>query len=57
VAGVTVAESLRRIGAITSGVVTEAGTGTETFKDYAGSVNTIVVTVDEDGNRSSIAYN
>jgi hypothetical protein len=51
------AEALRRIGALTSGKVTGAGTGTETFKDYAESASTIVVTVDASGNRSAIAYN
>jgi len=57
VAGVTMAEALRRIGAITSGVISGAGTGIETFKDYEGSVKTVVVTVDASGNRSGIAYN
>jgi len=57
VAGVSVAEALRRIGAITSGVVSDAGTGTETFQDYEGSVNTIVITVDSSGNRTNITYN
>lgn len=57
VAGVTVSQALRRIGALTSGIVTGAGTGTETFKDYAQSSNTIVITVDSSGNRSVITYN
>ena len=57
VAGVTVVESLRRIGAITSGIVSGAGTGTETFEDYAESASTIVITVDGSGNRSAITYN
>jgi len=57
VAGQSMAEALRRIGALTSGIVSGAGTGTETFKDYAESVNTIVVTVDASGNRSAIVYN
>lgn len=57
VAGVSIEESLRRIGAITSGIVEDAGTGTETFKDYAESANTIVITVDSSGNRSAITYN
>jgi hypothetical protein len=57
VAGQSMAEALRRIGALTSGKVTGAGTGTETFKDYAESASTIVVTVDASGNRSAITYN
>ena len=57
VAGETIAEALRRIGAITSGVVSGAGTGTETFLDYEGSVHTVVVIVDGNGNRFSVVYN
>jgi hypothetical protein len=57
VANQTIVESLRRIGALTSGKVTGAGTGTETFKDYAESASTIVITVDASGNRSAITYN
>lgn len=57
VAGVTIKEALRRQGAILSGKVTGATTGTETFKDYAESASTIVITVDSSGNRSAIMYN
>lgn len=57
VAGVTIAEALRRQGAMLSGKVINAGTGTETFKDYAESAATIVITVDSSGNRSAITYN
>lgn len=57
VAGVSIEEALRRIGALTSGIVTGAGTGTETFKDYEESASTIVITVDSSGNRSAITYN
>ena len=57
VSGQSMAEALRRIGAITSGIISGAGTGTETFKDYAESASTIVVTVDGSGNRSAITYN
>lgn len=57
VAGVSITESLRRTGAITSGEISGAGTGTETFEDYAGSASTIVIIVDASGNRSSITYN
>ena len=56
VAGQTVAESLRRIGAITSGKVSGAGSGSEVFKDYAESVNSITITVDTSGNRTAVSY-
>lgn len=57
VAGVSVAESLRRIGAVVAGTVTGAGDGVETFTDWAGSVNTVVVAVDSYGNRTQVAFN
>ena len=57
VGGVSTEEALRRIGAITSGIISGAGTGTETFKDFAESASTIVITVDGSGNRSAITYN
>ena len=57
VAGVTIKEALRRIGAITSGKVTGAGSGSETFRDFEESASTIVITVDSSGNRSAITYN
>lgn len=57
IAGVTIKEAIRRIGALTSGIVTGAGTGSETFKDYAESASTIVITADIFGNRSEITYN
>jgi hypothetical protein len=56
VAGQTVAESLRRIGAITSGKVSGAGSGSEVFKDYAESANSITITVDTSGNRTAVSY-
>lgn len=56
VAGQTVAEALRRIGAITSGKVSGAGSGSEVFMDYAESVKTVTVTVDTDGNRTNVIY-
>jgi hypothetical protein len=57
VAGVTIAEAIRRIGTITSGKVADAGSGTETFTDWANSASTIIITVDGSGNRSAITYN
>lgn len=57
VAGVTVPEALRRIGVITSGLISGAGTGVETFVDWDSSVHTVVVTVDDDGNRSQVVFN
>jgi hypothetical protein len=57
VAGVTIAEALRRIGAIASGRISGAGTDTETFLDYALSGNSIVITADASGNRTNVAYN
>ena len=41
----------------TLGEVSNAGTSQETFKDYAASGSTIVVTVDASGNRTGITYN
>lgn len=57
VAGVSVAEALRRIGALTNGTVSGAGSGTETFDDWESSDETVVVTVDDDGNRTNVVYN
>lgn len=57
VAGVSIAESLRRIGAITSGKLSGGNTDTETVLDYAESANSIVFTVDTDGNRTAVTYN
>ena len=57
VAGATLPEAIRRIGTITSGKVSNAGTGSETFTDWADSASTIVITVDASGNRTGITYN
>jgi hypothetical protein len=56
VAGVTVTESLRRIGA-RAHKLSGAGSGTETVTDWAESANTIVYTVDNEGNISGVIYN
>ena len=57
VAGQTIVESLRRIGTIASGKVSNAGTGTETFTPWDNGSQTIVITVDSSGNRSGVTYN
>lgn len=57
VAGVTVAEALRRIGARAAGTISGAGTGTETITDWAGSASTLVYTVDTSGNISTVVFN
>jgi hypothetical protein len=57
VAGVTIAEALRRIGARAAGKISGAGTGTETVTDWAASANTIVYTVDASGNISAVTFN
>ncbi len=55
VAGKTLPNAIKYIGAGVAGVVSGAGTGTEVFKDFAGST-VFTVTVDTDGNRSSVVY-
>lgn len=55
VAGETVPEALRRIGATTAGVLSGAGTATEVFSDFNGVV-TATATVDSSGNRSLIVW-
>lgn len=57
VAGQSMAEALRRIGAVTSYKLSGAGTGTETVTDWADSASTIVFTVDASGNKSAITFN
>lgn len=57
VAGVPVAEALRRIGGVTAGELQDAQSGVETVRDWANSAKTMVCTVDELGNRSSWVYN
>ena len=50
----TLAESLRLSNAVLGGKVSGAGTGTETFRDIADTVDRVVVTVDSSGNRTAI---
>lgn len=57
VAGVPIAEALRRIGGVSAGILVNAGSGTETVKDWANSAKTMVCIVDEAGNRSSWVFN
>jgi len=57
VAGVTIVEALRRVGAVVSYKLSGAGTGTETVTDWADSASTIVITVDSSGNKSAITFN
>ena len=52
--GATVAESLRLSNAVLGGKVSGAGTGTETFRDIADTVDRVVATVDSSGNRTAI---
>lgn len=55
VAGKTLPNAIKYIGAGVAGVVTGAGTGTEVFKDFAGTT-AFTVTVDDPGNRSVVVY-
>lgn len=57
VAGVTVAEALRRIGAVCSYKISGAGSGTETVTPWDNGAETIVFTVDSSGNRTSVTFN
>ena len=50
----TLAESLRLSNAVLGGKVSGAGTGTETFRDIADTVDRVVATVDSSGNRTAI---
>lgn len=54
--GKTVVESLQIIAATTAGKVSGAGTGTEVFKALDGATTRVTVTVDDDGNRSTVTY-
>jgi hypothetical protein len=56
VAGVTIEEALRRIGAKASGTISGAGTGIETIYDWLNSIHTLVCTVDVNGNYT-VAHN
>lgn len=54
--GKTIVEALQIAGSILAGEVSGAGTGTETFKGLDGETDRVVVTVDEDGNRTGVTY-
>ncbi len=54
--GKTLRQALRYIAATTAGKAAGAGTGTETFKGLDGSTDRVKATVDEDGNRTAVAY-
>lgn len=55
VAGKTLPNAIKYIGAGVAGGVSGAGTGTEVFKDFTGNA-VVTVTVDSSGNRSSVVY-
>lgn len=50
----TIAESLRLHNAVIGGMVSGAGTATETFRDLANTKDRVVATVDSNGNRTVI---
>ena|GEM_PF-6587290 len=54
--GATPRAALRYIAAVLAGKVTGAGTGIETFYGLNGTTPRVEVTVDSDGNRSSVEY-
>jgi len=49
-------EHMRRVGATAAGTMSGAGSGTETFQDYAGNNAVVMTTPDEAGNRTAAAY-
>ena len=52
--GKTLTQHIRLLSAVLGGKVSGAGTGTETFRDIADTVDRVVVTVDSSGNRTAI---
>jgi len=54
--GKTLQEALRIISAVVAGIITDADTATETFKGLDGVTDRAIITVDEDGNRTGVAY-
>lgn len=54
-AGVSIAEGIRRIAALNMGVITDANTGQEDYKDWAGNACVSII-VDESGNRTSTTF-
>jgi hypothetical protein len=53
VAGVTLTNAIRYIGAAVSGLSSGSGTGTETYEDFAAAT-AFVVTIDSNGNRTGV---
>jgi hypothetical protein len=54
--GKTVRQAVRIIAAVLAGKVSGAGGGSETFKGLDGATGRVRVTVDSNGNRSSVTY-
>lgn len=54
--GLTVKQALQAIFATGDGKLSGAGTGTETFRNKADTVNRVVATVDSSGNRTAVSY-
>lgn len=54
--GVSVRQTLQRIGAVIAGEVSGAGTGTEVFMGLDGTTERVSVTVDSAGNRTAIEH-
>lgn len=52
--GKTLTQHIRLLSAVLGGKVSGAGTGTETFRDIADTVDRVVATVDSSGNRTAI---
>ncbi len=55
VAGKSLTDAIRYVGAVCAGTITDAGTGTEIFTDFAGTP-AVTITVDATGNRSNVVY-
>jgi hypothetical protein len=55
VAGKTLPNALKYIGAATCGVVSGAGSGVESFSDFSGSL-AVTVHADSSGNRTSVVF-
>ena len=54
--GVTMRQSLRVIAAVLAGKVSGAGSGVESFTGLDGATPRVVVTADDNGNRSDVTY-
>lgn len=55
VAGKTLPNAIKYVGAAVAGKASGAGTGTETYDDFSGSV-AFVATIDTNGNRTGMSY-